>query len=92
MTKGMVKVALKNAAYCSQTPWLLNQTARENIIGTSMYDERRYATVVAACALMEDFKTLPKQDGSLIGTKGITLSGGQKNRIVCCSRIDLAAI
>lgn len=71
-----------NVAYCAQTTWLVNATARENIIGQSEWDEEWYNTVVGACALDRDFQELPDGDSALVGSKGLSLSGGQKQRIV----------
>lgn len=80
-TTGAVKL-LKNVAYCSQTPWLFNSTIRKNILGQSPMDDDWYNTVIHACALHQDFAELADGDLSRIGSKGITLSGGQKHRVV----------
>lgn len=71
-----------DVAYCAQTTWLVNATARENIIGQSAWDEDWYTTVVKACALDRDFQDLPGGDSTLVGSKGQSLSGGQRQRIV----------
>jgi ATP-binding cassette subfamily C (CFTR/MRP) protein 1 len=70
-------------AYCTQTPWLVNKTIQENILGSSLFDSQWYAKVVKAAALLDDLKNYPAGDRTLVGSKGITLSGGQKQRIVC---------
>jgi ABC-type bacteriocin/lantibiotic exporter with double-glycine peptidase domain len=70
-------------AYCAQTPWLVNKTIQENILGSSLFESQWYAKVVKAVALLDDLKTYPTGDRTLVGSKGITLSGGQKQRIVC---------
>ena len=77
------------AAYCAQTAWLVNETVRQNILGKSNYDEAWYDSVTKACALDHDFQQFPKGDLSLVGSKGISLSGGQKNRVV---RIQIASL
>ncbi|SPO04398.1 related to ABC multidrug transporter [Cephalotrichum gorgonifer] len=69
------------AGYCPQTPWLRNQTIRQNIIGASDPDEEWYSTVLHACCLEKDVNQLSLGDRSLVGSKGISLSGGQKQRI-----------
>lgn len=69
-------------AYCDQDSWILNQTIRENIIAFSDYKQDLYETVVRACQLEEDFRHLPQGDLSNVGSQGISLSGGQKARVV----------
>ncbi|KAI9837506.1 MAG: hypothetical protein M1819_007156 [Sarea resinae] len=71
----------ESVAYCSQQAWLVNDTIKENIIFASPWDERRYKTVLVACALEKDLQILDNGDETLVGEKGITLSGGQKQRI-----------
>ncbi|AAS51156.2 ACL072Cp [Eremothecium gossypii ATCC 10895] len=68
-------------AYCSQSAWLLNDTARSNILFNSPYNEQRYNDVLEACGLKKDFEILSGGDLTQIGEKGMTLSGGQKQRI-----------
>jgi ATP-binding cassette, subfamily C (CFTR/MRP), member 1 len=79
---GTVKLASTNIAYCDQTPWHMNGTIQQAIIGVSALDSKWYARVLEACALQEDLKQLPKGDQSTIGSQGIALSGGQSQRIV----------
>ncbi|ORZ37672.1 ABC transporter type 1, transmembrane domain-containing protein, partial [Catenaria anguillulae PL171] len=56
-------------------------TLRENILLTSQYDDKWYNRVIEACALKPDLETLPNGDQTLIGDKGVNLSGGQKARL-----------
>lgn len=79
---GTVKLASMSIAYCDQTPWHMNGTIQQAIIGMSQLDAQWYAKVLDACALKEDLKQLPKADQSNIGSQGIALSGGQSQRIV----------
>lgn len=71
-------------AFCPQTTWLMTGSIKENIIGFDMgdFDETYYNTVIRACALDSDFDQMPRGDDTLVGSKGMTLSGGQKHRIV----------
>ena len=41
----------------------------------------RYKKVIQACALQPDLDMLPQGDGTEIGERGITVSGGQKQRL-----------
>ena len=67
--------------YVSQIPWLFSGTIRENITFGKEFNEERYEEVVSACGLTEDFKTFPSRDLTLIGQRGISLSGGQRARV-----------
>ena len=68
-------------SYCSQTPWVVNDTLRGNIIFGREYDEQRYKKIIELCALVDDFAILPAGDMTEIGERGINLSGGQKARV-----------
>ncbi|KAF5252095.1 hypothetical protein FANTH_2843 [Fusarium anthophilum] len=78
---GSIEVHSKGIAWCEQSPWLLNRTIRENIIGYSRFDLILYQAVVKACDLEKDFRQLTQGDSTVIGSKGLALSGGQKQRV-----------
>ena len=80
--RGQARLGFFELAYCQQSPWLVNATLRENIMGQSAWDRAWYSIVKEACALDEDVAGLSNGDETLIGTGGITLSGGQKQRVV----------
>ena len=76
------KVGLAGAVgYFAQTPFILNDTLRGNILLGSPMDDEWYEKVLAACALLPDLAILPGGDMTQIGEKGINLSGGQKARV-----------
>ncbi|KAF2817519.1 P-loop containing nucleoside triphosphate hydrolase protein [Mytilinidion resinicola] len=68
-------------AFCDQSTWLRNITLRENIIGEDTVDNAWYSSVTWACGLQKDFTELKMGDLTRIGSKGGSLSGGQRNRI-----------
>lgn len=68
-------------SYAAQDPWLFNGTVRNNIVFVEDFDQQRYNAVVNVCALQQDFQQFPQGDGTIIGEKGISLSGGQKARV-----------
>lgn len=70
-----------NIAYCPQSPWILNASVKENILFGHRHDPEFYKRTVDACQLASDFKSLPDGDKTIVGEKGISLSGGQKARI-----------
>jgi ABC-type transport system involved in cytochrome bd biosynthesis fused ATPase/permease subunit len=84
-TAGSMKRTFTEAAYCEQQVWLTNDTIQNNILGQSNLEARWYESVINACALDKDFETLPLGGLSIVGSKGISLSGGQKARVVCLS-------
>jgi ATP-binding cassette subfamily C (CFTR/MRP) protein 1 len=68
-------------AYAPQIPFLLHATVRENITFGCAWDEAKYAKTVECCALQSDLDMLVAGDQTVIGERGINLSGGQKARI-----------
>ena len=68
-------------AYCSQAPWILNATVKENILFGKRFEKEFYDIVVEACELLSDLESLPDRDETVVGEKGISLSGGQKARV-----------
>jgi len=80
VTSGVMEVEGR-IAFTSQNPILFPGSVRENIIFGRVFSPTLYDSVVKACALVKDFELLPFGDASLVGDKGVTLSGGQKSRI-----------
>ncbi|KIW14386.1 hypothetical protein PV08_07168 [Exophiala spinifera] len=80
-TSKQYEILSEGAAYCAQQPWLENGTIFQNIIGQSVYDQRWYSSVKAACALDVDIESLQHADQTRIGSEGVSLSGGQKQRV-----------
>jgi ABC-type multidrug transport system fused ATPase/permease subunit len=80
LTEGSIQLGASRA-YCPQYAWIQNATVRENISFGKKYDETWYNTVVDACALRPDFDVFPNGDSTEIGERGITVSGGQKQRL-----------
>lgn len=70
-----------HVGFCDQTAFLANGSIRDNIIGFSPFENRRYTEVIEATALAFDLATLPQGDRTNVGSDGITLSGGQKQRV-----------
>lgn len=68
-------------AFCPQYAWIQNATVKQNIIFGKEYDRKWYNKVIDACALRPDLEILPSGDLTEIGERGITVSGGQKQRL-----------
>ncbi|KAL2758487.1 hypothetical protein ACRALDRAFT_1075065 [Sodiomyces alcalophilus JCM 7366] len=70
-----------SVAYASQQPWLLHGTVRDNILFGQPFDKDFYQQTIAACALLDDLAQLPHGDATVIGERGLGISGGQKARV-----------
>ncbi|OWB77096.1 hypothetical protein B5S32_g1255 [[Candida] boidinii] len=70
-----------SVSYCSQVPWILNATFKENILFGAKFDPEFYQKTIEACDLLPDIEKLPDGDDTQVGEKGISLSGGQKARL-----------
>ncbi|XP_036143719.1 multidrug resistance-associated protein 4 isoform X2 [Monomorium pharaonis] len=68
-------------SYASQEPWLFGGTVRDNILFGQPYDKARYTQVANVCALKKDFRQFPQGDMTMVGDRGVSLSGGQRARI-----------
>ena len=68
-------------SYTAQVPWIFSGTIRDNILFGNTPDDSRYQEVISACSLREDIESYEAADMTMIGEKGVTLSGGQKARI-----------
>lgn len=68
-------------SYAAQEPWLFDGSIKSNIVFIEDFDEIRYREVCRICALERDFQLLPHGDNTIVGEKGVILSGGQKARV-----------
>ncbi|KAJ2028558.1 hypothetical protein H4S03_007800 [Coemansia sp. S3946] len=80
MTKGTGTVIGK-IGYMEQSPWIMNDTMRANILFGREFDEEYYWKVIHACALTRDLESWPDSDLTMIGERGINISGGQRARL-----------
>nr|ADH16744.1 ABC transporter family C protein ABCC2 [Heliothis subflexa] len=80
MTSGTLDVSGR-LSYACQESWLFPGTVRENILFGLDYEPTKYKEVCKVCSLLPDFKQFPYSDLSLVGERGVSLSGGQKARI-----------
>ena len=68
----------RSFGYASQEAWIITGSIKENILMGRSLDQKKYDAVVQAASLKPDFKLLEYGDETLIGDRGVTLSGGQK--------------
>ena len=79
-TNGSVTIGATRA-FCPQYAWIQNTSVKENILFGKPYERKWYDSVIDACALRPDLEMLPNGDLTEIGERGITVSGGQKQRL-----------
>jgi ATP-binding cassette, subfamily C (CFTR/MRP), member 4 len=68
-------------SYANQESFIFEGSIRSNILFTEKYEPKRFSEVVSVCGLAKDFEMFEHGDQTLVGEKGISLSGGQKARI-----------
>jgi ATP-binding cassette subfamily C (CFTR/MRP) protein 1 len=85
-SSGTIAVSTPFIAYCAQSPWLPNGRIRDLIVGANAFDAAWYDKVITTCDLESDFSQMPDNDLTVVGNRGIVLSGGQKHRVVCTIR------
>lgn len=88
---GLLKTSGRNFSYLPQKPWIDNKSIKDNILFGSEFNQEKFNSIIHSCALFHDLKQF--QDGyeTVIGEKGINLSGGQKVRVAlarCVYQMD----
>ncbi|XP_063924447.1 ATP-binding cassette sub-family C member 4-like [Zophobas morio] len=78
--KGSIAVGGK-ISYASQEAWIFSASIKQNILFGEEEDEKKYLRVIRACALERDLSLFANGDQTLVGERGVMLSGGQKSRI-----------
>lgn len=68
-------------SYAAQEAWIFEGSVKRNILFTEEFDDKRYKNVLHVCALERDLELFPHGDETIVGDRGISLSGGQKARI-----------
>jgi ATP-binding cassette subfamily C (CFTR/MRP) protein 1 len=85
LLKGQLSVPSRSLSYCNQIPWMTNTTIKEFIVGPTSdvrpTMESWYARVVYTCDLVTDIASMPDGDDTRLGSKGVSLSGGQRARL-----------
>ena len=68
-------------AYVSQKPWITSQTVKEIITFGSDFNEHRFNECIRCAAMEDDIKSMSSGVDTLLGDRGVNLSGGQKTRM-----------
>mmetsp|Transcript_4473 Transcript_4473/g.6671 ORF Transcript_4473/g.6671 Transcript_4473/m.6671 type:complete len:275 (+) Transcript_4473:1526-2350(+) len=70
-----------SVAYVEQEPFIISGSIRENIVMGLTYGELRFQKAIEAACLSADMAGFKKGAETVIGERGINISGGQKARI-----------
>lgn len=70
-----------SVSYTGQQVWIRSVTLKENIVFNSPFDEQRYKDALHFSSLEKDLEQLELGDETILGEKGVNLSGGQKTRL-----------
>ena len=68
-------------AYVEQEPFIFSATIKENIIFGKSFNSEMFETALKYSCFNEDLKEFKKGADTIIGERGINISGGQKARI-----------
>ena len=68
-------------AYVEQEPFIFSSTVEENITFGLEYNDERFKRCVEAACLTSDMELFSNGQKTVIGERGINVSGGQKARI-----------
>ncbi len=84
-SSGSISVITKRIGFCAQVPWLPSGSIRNAIrgsLGKLDNDIQWYESVIDACSLRADLENFPEGDLTQIGSRGLNISGGQRQRLV----------
>ncbi len=60
---------------------IFKESVKDNIIGPNLFQEEKFDTVLNAVRLNDWIKTLPDKENTILAESGISISGGQIQRI-----------
>lgn len=80
-TKGEISRRFVKLSYAEQEPFIVDGTVKENILMGCEFDDDVYNDVINACGLSQDLLNFLNGDDTLVGDRGLQLSGGQRARL-----------
>ena len=76
-----IRIDTNSISYVAQTVWLQSKPVKDNILFYEDYDEKRYNDAINYSQMTSDLNIMPDRDRTMLGDKGVNLSGGQKVRL-----------
>jgi len=70
-----------SVSFLSQTPWVITDTIKENIVFGDEYNEQKLIKVLKLAQFWEDLKEMEKGIDTFCEENGANLSGGQRARL-----------
>jgi len=70
-----------SVSFLSQTPWVITDTIKENIVFGDEYDEKKLIKVLKLSQFWEDLQSMEKGIDTFCEENGANLSGGQRARL-----------
>lgn len=67
--------------YVGQQPWIFTSSVRQNVLFGQTMDKSRYDRVIRICQMESDISSFSHGDRTVVGERGINLSGGQRARL-----------
>jgi ATP-binding cassette subfamily C (CFTR/MRP) protein 4 len=80
-TKGEMYIGCDKISYSSQVPWIVAGSIKSNILFGQLFDQNRFQKVLEVSMLEKDLEGFSDGVDTLVGEKGVTLSGGQRARL-----------
>jgi ABC-type multidrug transport system fused ATPase/permease subunit len=76
-----IRLSTDRISYVAQTTWLQSRTIKENVVFYDDYDQARFDDAIERSQMITDLAELPGGEATILGDKGVNLSGGQKVRL-----------
>ncbi|KAI9143119.1 ABC transporter type 1, transmembrane domain-containing protein [Paraphysoderma sedebokerense] len=70
-----------HVGYVTQTSWIIAGTVRDNVVFGSAWDAEWFWKVMKMTELKKDIEGWPLRENTIVGERGVTLSGGQRARL-----------
>lgn len=97
-TSGTAFVRPGKIALCPQPSWNVSGSVKQNVVlGAAtiegrVIDDEAYRATLVATALDVDVEAWPSGDETIVGEKGVTLSGGQAARLALARAVYAASV